>query len=70
MSAPGIASAGEWFVKARKHGEKQFRFIAPRGGTTTLRLYASRWRDRAKADDAASALAADNPGYDFEVRRA
>jgi hypothetical protein len=62
--------AAEWFVKARKAGDKRFRFVAPEGRLTTLRLHASRWTDRTTAENALAALAAGNPEFEFRVQPA
>lgn len=54
-------------VKEDKPGAKAWRFLAGQGNTTRLRVHASRYDSREKADQSRDMLSADNPGLLFKV---
>lgn len=57
------------YIKARRRGEKRFRFVGAGGALTHLRVHASRWAAE-DAEATALKLAADNPEYEFRAQAA
>lgn len=54
-------------VKAREVGKKKWKFIAPNGALSSLRIYASRWAEKEKAENFIAVNAGENPGWEFKV---
>lgn len=59
-------SNDDYFVKCRKHGDKRFRFLTPRGKLNMLRVHAARVTKN-EAIAWVTQLIADNPGYEFKA---
>lgn len=55
------------YVKAREIGKKRFLFLTSNGGLNPLRVHASRFDDREKAQDLICKLAEDNPEFEFKL---
>jgi hypothetical protein len=54
-------------IKVREPNSKRFRFLTPKGSTTRLRIHASCWFERAKAERALELLKSDNPEFEFRM---
>lgn len=57
-----------WAIKLRRKGEKRFDFLTPTGGRNGLRVHASRYEEKDKAETTMAVLKRDNPGYDFRLQ--
>lgn len=49
-------------VKARKIGGKRWAFVTPRGGTNYLRIHASQFPDKTRAEGLVQDINESNPG--------
>jgi hypothetical protein len=58
--------SGACFIKVREKGRKAWAFLA-RGGTSRLRVHASRFETPEKAQALIDANAADNPEWEWKV---
>lgn len=54
-------------VKEDKPGAKAWAFLTPKGGTNRLRVHATQFDSRDRADQVRDQVAADNPGHQFKV---